>query len=180
LELFGQKSPAADSATNERMQEFSEMVKNLSSGVHRLSHELHPATLEQLGLVAALRAFCRELAAAREINIEFEPNEVPRSMPDDIALCVYRVVQEGLQNVVKHSGANSAKVELTASEHGIHLVVSDPGCGFDAAKETVRSSLGLVSMRERVRLLHGHISIQSRRGEGTRIRVQVPLDRSIE
>ena len=175
LESFGQKPHAPGSAISERMQEFSAMVKNLSSGVHRLSHELHPAKLEQLGLVAALRGFCRELAAARELNIQLESNEVPRSLPDDIALCLYRVVQEGLQNVVKHSGAIGAKVALTANENEIRLVVSDQGCGFDPAKAAGGSSLGLVSMRERVRLVHGHISIQSRSDEGTRIEVQVPL-----
>ncbi|MDH5245475.1 MAG: PAS domain-containing protein [Betaproteobacteria bacterium] len=175
LELFGQKPPPAGRAFTGRMQELAAMVRNLSSGVHRLSHELHPAKLEQLGLVAAVRGFCRELGAAHRLEIEFEPHEVPRSLPDDIALCVYRVVQEGLQNVVKHSGANGAKVELTASENELCIVVSDHGRGFDAAKKASYSSLGLVSMRERVRLVRGNISIESRRGEGTRIRAQVPL-----
>jgi signal transduction histidine kinase len=85
------------------------------------------------------------------------------------------VVQEGLQNVVRHSGADRAKVELTANENEVCLVLSDQGCGFDDAKMTGGSSLGLVSMRERVRLVQGHIAVQSRRGEGTRIQVQVPL-----
>jgi PAS domain S-box-containing protein len=179
LDLFGQKPPAAGSAVTGRMQEFSALVRNLSSGVHRLSHELHPAKLEQLGLVAAVRGFCRELGAARKVEIEFEPHETPRSLPDDIALCLYRVVQEGLQNVVKHSGANRAKVELMADENEVCLVVSDQGSGFDASRATSGSSLGLVSMRERVRLMRGHISVQSKRGEGTRIQVQVPLGKSI-
>jgi PAS domain S-box-containing protein len=175
LELFGQQPPVAASAVTGRMQDLSALVRNLSSGVHRLSQDLHPAKLEQLGLEAAVRGFCRELGAARHIEIVFEPHDVPRSLPNDIALCLYRVVQEGLQNVVKHSGANGAKVELTAHDHELCLVVSDRGCGFDAAKTMGGSSLGLVSMRERVRLVHGHISVRSRHGEGTRIDVRVPL-----
>jgi signal transduction histidine kinase len=136
LDLFGQNPPADGSAVTGRMQEFSALVKNLSSDVHQLSHELHPAKLEQLGLVSALRGFCRELGTAHQIAIEFEPGEFPRSLPDDISLCLYRIVQESLQNVVKHSGANGAKVELTADEKELCLAVSDHGCGFDAAKKT--------------------------------------------
>jgi PAS domain S-box-containing protein len=176
LEMFGQTPPAAGSAVTGRMQEFAALVKNLSYRVHRLSHELHPANLEQLGLVAAVRSVCRELSAAYHIEIEFEPHDVPRALPGEVALCLYRVIQEALQNVVKHSGADRAKVELTAEDRGLRLVVSDQGCGFEPANQTGGRSLGLVSMRERVRLVQGHISVQSRRGEGTRIQVQVPLD----
>ena len=176
LDLLGQKPPASSSEVTDRMRGFSAQVKSLSSEVHRLSHELHPAKLEQLGLVAAVRGFCRDLAAAYHIKIEFEPRDVPRALPDDVALCLYRVVQEALQNVVKHSGAEGARVELTADQNELSLVVSDHGCGFDAADKTDGSSLGLVSMRERVRLLNGQLSVQSAAGEGTRIKVRIGLD----
>jgi two-component system sensor kinase FixL len=180
LELFGQKPPAVSSAITERMQVFTEQVKKLSSAVHQLSHELHPAKLEQLGLESAVRGFCRELSAARKFEIVLESREVPRTLPENITLCLYRVVQEGLQNVVKHSGANGAKVEMTADENELCLVVSDQGCGFDIAKSKHGGTLGLVSMRERVRLVNGRITIQSRRGEGTRIQVQIPLTNTQE
>jgi two-component system sensor kinase FixL len=175
LEMFGQKPPTASTAITGRIQEFSARVKEMSSAMHRLSHDLHPAKLEQLGLVTAVGGLCREVGAAHKIKIEFETHDVPRTLPDGAALCLYRVVQEGLQNVVRHSGADRAKVELTANENEVCLVLSDQGCGFDDAKMTGGSSLGLVSMRERVRLVQGHIAVQSRRGEGTRIQVQVPL-----
>ncbi len=174
LDMFGQKPPATSSEVRERMRGLSEQVRNLSSSVHRLSHELHPAKLEQLGLVAAVRGLCRELGAAHGIAIEFEPHAVPRSMRDEIALCLYRIVQEGLQNVIKHSGSTAATVELISNENELCLIVSDQGCGFDSMVATDEGSLGLVSMRERVRLVGGQISIQSRNGEGTRIKVQVP------
>jgi PAS domain S-box-containing protein len=175
LDLLGQKPPAAGSEITGRMQDFSAQVRGLSSGVHRLSHELHPAKLEQLGLAAAVRGFCKELSAAHKIAVEFAPHEVPRVLPDDIALCLYRIVQEGLQNVVKHSGAAGAKVELTTDENGLCLVVSDHGRGFDPRAAEGGGSLGLVSMRERVRLVRGQISVQSSPDEGTRIEVRVPL-----
>ncbi len=174
LDMFGQQPPASRSEVSKRILDLSEQVKNLSSSVHRLSHELHPAKLEQLGLVAAVRGLCRELGAARNVSIEFETHAVPRSVPDEIALCLYRIVQEGLQNVIKHSRSATAKVELTSNDKELCLIVSDQGCGFDLVVATDDGSLGLVSMRERVRLVGGRISVESRKNEGTRIRVQVP------
>ena len=175
LDVLGQRPPATGSEVSERMRHLSEHVKELSSSVHRLSHELHPAKLEQLGLVAAVRGLCRELGTARNIAIEFEPHAVPRSVPDEIALCLYRIVQEGLQNIIKHSGSATAKVELISDGNELCLIVSDQGRGFDSMAATRNGSLGLVSMRERVRLVRGQISVESRKGEGTRIEVQVPL-----
>lgn len=174
LDMFGQQPPASRGEVSKRILDLSEQVKNLSSSVHRLSHELHPAKLEQLGLVAAVRGLCRELGAARNVAIEFETHTVPRLVPDEIALCLYRIVQEGLQNVIKHSRSATAKVELTSSDKGLCLIVSDQGCGFDSLVAMDDGSLGLVSMRERVRLVRGQISVESRKGEGTWIKVQVP------
>ncbi len=107
--------------------------------------------------------------------MECEFHDVPRGLPDDIALCIYRIVQEGLQNVVKHSDAIGAKVALRAEENELCLAISDQGNGFDSAATTGNSSLGLVGMRERVRLVHGKIYIHSSKGEGTKIEVRVPL-----
>jgi PAS domain S-box-containing protein len=174
LDLLGQKPPASN-VVSERMQELSAQVRNLSSGVHRLSHELHPAKLEQLGLVPAVRGFAKELGMAHQIAIECEFHCVPCALPDDVALCLYRIVQEGLQNVVKHSGATGARVVLRTDEKELCLEISDQGAGFDSVAKTGNSSLGLIGMRERVRLVHGHISVQSRKGAGTKIDVRVPL-----
>jgi PAS domain S-box-containing protein len=174
LDILGQKPPIASGDVSKRMNEFSAQVRNLSSSVHRMSHDLHPAKLEQLGLLAALRGLCRDFGATQNIAVEFARHDVPRSVPDDIALCLYRVVQEGLQNVVKHSGATTARVELRCGGGELCLVVSDQGCGFDSAARADEGSLGLISMRERVRLVRGRISVQSGPGEGARIMVQVP------
>ena len=176
LDMLGQQPPAGN-VVSERMQQLSTQVRNLSSGVHRLSHELHPAKLEQLGLESAVRGFAKELGTAHQIAVACEFHNVPRVLPDDIALCIYRIVQEGLQNVVKHSDAIEAKVVMRADGKELCLEVLDQGTGFDTAAMMRNSSLGMVNMRERVRLVHGKIVIQSGKGEGTRIEVRVPLSK---
>jgi PAS domain S-box-containing protein len=175
LEMFGQNPPSQIETITSRMQDFSGQVKSMASEVHRLAHELHPAKLEQLGLAATIRGFCRELATAHEIAIEFVPRNVPPSLPDDLALCLYRITQESLQNVIKHSGATNAKVELTAGVGELLLTVTDDGCGFDPQTVATSPSLGIIGMRERVRMLHGQISVQSSPDKGTRIEVRVSL-----
>ena len=113
LELSAQKPPASPGEASELMQEFSKRTKELSDEVHRLSHGLHPAKLEQLGLAAAIGGFCREVEAGGLISVKCVCRDVPRSLPPELALCYYRVTQEALQNVVKHSGAKNATVELS-------------------------------------------------------------------
>jgi PAS domain S-box-containing protein len=175
LDMFGQQPPAQREAIAGRMQEFSREVASLASEVHRLAHQLHPAKLQQLGLAATVRGICKALAAAHEIAIEFESHDVPRVLPDDAALCLYRITQEALQNAIKHSGATGAKVELAANERELRLTVTDDGHGFDPEAAEARGSLGIVSMRERARMVRGRISVQSRPGEGTRIEARVPI-----
>ena len=175
LEMFGQSPPAERSQISGRMEEFSAQVKRLSSEVHRLSHELHPAKLEQLGLVAAVHGFCKEFALAHQIAVEFTHRAVPRAVPEDTALCLYRIAQEALHNVVKHSGGTAARVELAMEGSELLLVIVDDGVGFDAETMRVNGSLGLVSMSERARFVHGRLSIESHQGRGTRIDVRVPI-----
>ena len=175
LEMFGQSPPADRGQIGERMQEFSAQVKRLSSEVHRLSHELHPAKLEQLGLVAAVHGFCNEFAVAHQMPIEFTNRAVPRAMPEAAALCLYRIAQEALNNVVKHSGGRAARVELAMEGRELRLAIIDDGVGFDPQTMRVNGSLGLVSMSERARFVHGRLSIESHPGKGTRIEVRVPI-----
>jgi PAS domain S-box-containing protein len=175
LELFGQRPTGALDEVSERMQEFSTRAKELSSEVHRLSHGLHPAKLEQLGLAAALGGFCRELEAGGLISVKFSCYDVSRALPKDLALCLYRVTQEALQNVVKHSGARNATVELRKEANELQLRIADDGKGFDATAEPPAGTLGLVSMRSRVRLVGGNISWDSTPGQGTRVNVRAPV-----
>jgi signal transduction histidine kinase len=173
--MFGQSPPSAVGQISGRMQEFSAQVKRLSSEVHRLSHEMHPAKLEQLGLVAAVRGFCKEFAGAHEMASEFTDRSVPREVPEDTALCLYRIAQEALHNVVKHSGATAARVELAMEGSELRLAIADDGVGFDPEVMCANGSLGLVSMRERARFLHGRLSIESHAGKGTRVEARVPI-----
>jgi PAS domain S-box-containing protein len=175
LEMFGQSPAAERGQINRRMEEFSAQVKRLSADVHRISHELHPAKLEQLGLVAAVRGFCKEFALAHEIAIEFADRSVPRAVPEETALCLYRIAQEALHNVVKHSGGTAARVELTMEGSELRLAIADDGVGFDPQTMRANGSLGLVSMSERARFVHGLLSVESQAGKGTKIEVRVPI-----
>jgi signal transduction histidine kinase len=175
LELLGQQPPDSAEQITGRMDDFSSQVKTLSAEVHRMAHSLHPAKLEQLGLAAAMIAHCRDVERAHAISIQCECSDVPRWLPPDVARCLYRVTQEALQNVIKHSGAKRATVALTASDGALRLSISDDGKGFDLEAARAAPGLGLVSMQERVRLVHGQIQWRSQPGAGTRVDVRVPL-----
>jgi PAS domain S-box-containing protein len=176
LEMFGQSPPAERGQISRRMQEFAADVKRLSSEVHRLSHELHPAKLEQLGLVAALRGFCNQCAAAHKLAIEFTDRSVSPAVPRDTALCLYRITQEALHNVLKHSRATAARVELAMEGNEVRVTVTDDGVGFDPETMRANGSLGLVSMEERARFVHGRLLVESHAGKGTRVEARVPID----
>ena len=129
LDVLARETVGNQNATDQ-IDNLSSDIDRLSSDLHRIAHELHPSKL-QLGLESALRGFCHEVAAARKFKVDFEANEVPRSLPDNISLCLYRIVQESLQNVGKHSGASSATVKISADSDGISLSICDNGGGFD-------------------------------------------------
>ena len=160
----------------EQLENLRSQVETLSSDVHNLSHQLHPAKLEQLGLVTALKSFCRDIQASGRMSIEFSEKNIPKNVSSEISLCLYRIVQEAIRNVVKHSGVPQASVELTGEPHRICLRVCDSGAGFNAEMvHEKKEGLGIVSMKERVRLVGGDITIQSQPSQGTRIDVQIPL-----
>ena len=154
----------------------SERTAEIATDLHNLSHELHPAKLQLLGLVQATQYLCRDLAARHQVGIEFGHERMPSTVPPETALCLYRIVQEALQNVVRHSGARTASVRLTGSPESLQLEVSDSGKGFEITK--LGDGMGLLSMRERVNLLHGHLTMWSKHGAGTRLAVRVPLVRT--
>ena len=159
----------------DRLDRFVSDVQRLSADVHRISHELHPARLTQLGLETALRGFCRELAAAHSLEIDFEAEHLPRDLQQDISLCLYRVTQESLQNVIKHSLAPAARVSVRSENGEVRLSVSDSGKGFDPSATKAKGALGLISIDERVRAVNGTVRINSHVGVGTKIEVRVPV-----
>jgi signal transduction histidine kinase len=175
LDLLGQAPPETAGGLGGPLSQLSARVKQLSSGVHDFSHNLHPSRLEQLGLVAGVRGLCKELMQAHGLAVEFTHRQIPPSLPDDMTLCLYRIAQEALRNVIKHSGARHARVELSASDGEVSLQVADDGAGFDLAAIDGTGGLGLVSMRERLRLVGGTIVIDSRPSAGTRIDARLRL-----
>ena len=168
--------PNVSEYVQDQLDQYISDVERLSGNVRRISHELHPAILDQLGLEAALNNFCSDLAAAHSVRIDFEAEDLPRDLPPDISLCLYRVTQESLQNVIKHSAATSAMVRIVSEESEVHLVVSDNGNGFDPAAAKIKNKLGLINIDERVRAVKGKTSIISAIGEGTKVEVQIPMD----
>jgi two-component system CheB/CheR fusion protein len=151
-------------------------VKSLADDLHRMSRQLHPATLDDLGLGAALKDECRMFAEIQKIPVIFKPARVPRLLPEGVALCLYRVAQECLRNIAKHAGARKVMVQLAATAAQIRLSVEDVGDGFHLQKiRKKKRGLGLISMEERVRIINGVFNIESQPGSGTRVEVRVPL-----
>jgi len=175
LDLLGQKPPESVNQLAGRIHDLSSRVRQLSSSVHGLSHQLHPSKLEQLGLLAAVRGLCKELSRSHGLPIAFSHRDVPDTLADEAALCLYRIAQEALANVIKHSGARHAHVELTRTGNALCLRIADDGVGFDARLVDGNGGLGLVSMRERLRLVSGQITVDSQPSRGTRVAVSVPL-----
>lgn len=175
LETAAQNISLSPDEANLQLQELSGAAIDLGSDLHTLSHRLHSATLENLGLTPAVSALCKEFAAQQRIKIESTLDLMPRSVPADVALCVFRIAQEALRNVKKHSGASSAQVRLQLAGNTIHLSVCDQGAGFNPKESPKGEGLGIRSMEERARLLGGRFEIQSKSGTGTKLDVWLPL-----
>jgi signal transduction histidine kinase len=157
-----------------------ERLVAISEQVRVLAHDFHPGVLEHLGLTAALQAHCREVSQHSGIRVHFRPGPEVGKVPTSIATSLYRITQEALRNVAKHSGAVTATVMLsrlepTPGKRVLRLAVIDDGKGFVMEKALNGSGLGLVSIEERARLVDGEMSIHSIPGEGTRVEVEVPL-----
>jgi len=167
----------ADSGSRLRKQlrSLHERVGQLSDDLRRTSHNLHPSALEHFGLVAALESHCSAFSKLHPIELKFLHSSVPKSIPSEISLCLYRVAQECLNNIAKHSGARKATVAIRGDKDGILLSVSDNGKGFDPGLVADQSGLGIVGIRERIRLVDGTVSISSQPRKGTRIDARVPL-----
>jgi signal transduction histidine kinase len=151
-------------------------LRDLSSEVHRFSLQLHPAQLGQLGLVAAAREYCKEIEERWSVTVQFrERGTIPTDLDTSVALCLYRVLQEALQNSVRHGDSNEVSVQLRREEDQLRLVIKDNGKGFEMKSQMHPTGLGMVSMRERVRQVFGSIEIRSKPGQGTHVEVMVPL-----
>jgi signal transduction histidine kinase/ABC-type uncharacterized transport system substrate-binding protein len=164
-----------DPSANERIHQIWNGIGEVGADLHSLSHRLHSSTLDTLGLVAGAKAFCTEFAEQQGIRVDFAAENVPRDVPADRALCLFRIVQEGLRNIKRHSGADRAEVRLECSGEKLHLSVADRGRGFDVNNRSPRPGIGIHSMEERLRLLGGQLSITSQAMGGTKIDAWLPL-----
>ena len=174
-ELGPQGTPSA-ADTRERAKVLGAKARTLSTEVHQIAYELHPAILDQLGLVPALRQFADQIATRHGIAIDVTETAWPSRVPRDVALVLYRIGQEALQNATKHSGAGEVHVSLRGSPPGVTLMVSDAGGGFDADARSARGQLGLVGMKERLRLVDGQLRIDSSASAGTVVAAFVPVN----
>ncbi len=158
-----------------RIGELQKETSEIATDIQTLSHQLHSAKLEYLGIAGAMRDFCQEFGKQTKMTIDFQSQDLPSPVPPDISLCLFRVLQESLHNSAKHSGAQHVEVGLWGTSDEIHLVVSDSGAGFDSERTKQSRGLGLISMEERLRVLKGTFSIESQPKRGTKIHAQVPL-----
>jgi PAS domain S-box-containing protein len=180
LEQLYKRIPVSNVEERAMIEEVLKGMEELSTDLHSLSHQLHSSKLDLVGLVPALCSLCKELGEKYEIKLQFTKQGFPIEIPKEVALCLFRVAQEALGNVVKHSGAKSAQVALGANGNDVSLRISDKGRGFDTALMNQDGGIGLRGMSERLRIVGGRFRVISQLSEGTEILVEVPLATSGE
>ena len=159
----------------EQLEQVWQQCSGLAHDVQALSRELHPSTLEHVGLTTAVKSHCREVAQQNGVIVEVSDSTQLSSLPRDVSLSIFRVVQEALRNAVKYSGQKHIKVSLQENSGHLELEVSDQGVGFEVRDKRNGGGLGLISMAERISQVNGTFSIDSQPNVGTRIRARVPL-----
>jgi len=157
------------------IEKLSEETTRLATDVQTLSHQLHSSKLDYLGLVPAIRGLCREISEHQQAEIHFTERNVPKSVPPDVALALFRITQESLHNALKYSGVRDFTVRMKGTRTQIELIISDNGAGFDMTQAERGCGLGLISMRERILAVKGTLSIESQPMHGTKVSVHVPL-----
>jgi signal transduction histidine kinase len=143
--------------------------------VRLFSRDLHPGVLDHVGLVPALRSHSMRFAEQHRLDFTFEADEDLGPIDRETAICIYRIVQEGLRNIVNHAHSPSAAVTLARVGNELHLTIDDKGRGFEPSHAAARGGLGLLSIEERARLVNGRVSITSTHGRGTKIHVYIPV-----
>ena len=171
--------PVSQAEDRARTLQLLKETKEMSADMRSLSHQLHSSRLDLVGLVPALSGLCEEITKKYKIDIHFDDHDVFLNLKKDVRLCLFRVAQEALANVVKHSGAGSARVELGAGRDNVSLRISDTGKGFNPAVNDPGSGIGLVGMRERLRLVGGRLTVRSELNRGTEVLAELPLSAAV-
>ncbi len=175
LQSLADNPPDSKTTLRERAEALCKKTSDISTELSAITHELHSPKLELLGIVPAMRGFCEELSKHQNVSVDFRASDVPAELPRDVSLCLFRIFQEALRNAAKHSGKQEFEAQLLGKPSEIQLKIRDHGAGFDLESAMHGRGLGLVSMRERVSLLRGTISIDSRPNSGTLIQVRIPF-----
>jgi len=175
MEQLPQNSSDVPAELTIRLRELWKHTCEIANDTQSLSHELHSAKLQYLGITAAMRGFCKEFGAQQKVEIDFTSKDLPSPLSPDISLCFFRVLQEALHNSAKHSGVSHFEVSLWGGSGELHLTVRDSGSGFDIDAAKRSQGLGLISMEERLKLVNGTLSIESQAQSGTIIHARVPL-----
>ena len=173
--LIQREVSGANRTAESHLSGMHEQILRISEDVRQLSHQLHPSVLEHSGLATALEVFGREMGKQTGIAVSVAARNIPASIPRPVATGLYRIAQEAMRNIAKHAHATTAAITLSFEDGLLRLTIIDDGAGFDAAEQESNPGIGMVSMRERVRLMDGRLLIDSEPGEGTRVEVQVPL-----
>jgi signal transduction histidine kinase len=160
------------------MDELRKQVQDISTEVYALSHELHSSKLRHMDMVHAMRGFCMELSEQQKVDINFGHKDIPGTVPPEISICLFRVLQEALHNAVKHSKVRLFDVEASGNSEAIFLTIRDTGLGFDPEAAMKGRGLGLTSMQERLKLVAGELTIHSQPSGGTTVRARVPFKRT--
>ena len=164
-----------DGTVQEEISRLQQRTIDLADVIRNLSHELHPGVLQHAGLAAALKGHCAEVGCQHAIEVTLSAADDLDGIPQDVALCLYRVAQEALRNITAHAGARKAQINLRSTEECLELVIADDGQGFDLDEARHLGGLGLISLDERVRLVGGSLTISTEPQRGTEMRVRVPL-----
>jgi len=175
LGILAHRIPDSEAALRHTIEDLNNDVRNLVNDIQALSYGLHPPQLEYLGIAAAAASLCREVSDQQDVKVSFHAESVPQAIPQRISLCVYRVLQESLQNAIKHSGARHVEVSLCGGVDQLTLTVHDSGVGFDPDEAVKANGLGLTSMKERLKAVQGQLYVDSKPQCGTTIRACVPL-----
>ncbi len=180
IEVFEDTIPRTNGETLDKMRHFKQQIDSMITEIRRLSSNLHPAVLDDFGLVVALELLCGEFQKVQQIKVGFEPqNRNMARFDPDVEIALFRIVQEALANVGKHAGASKVNLSLGMDDGHVRLIIRDDGSGFNPAavrrsKDSNRG-LGLISMRERTQELGGSYRIESTPGKGTTITVEIPV-----
>jgi signal transduction histidine kinase len=176
LGMLGQQVSEDGQGIREQLLRLRDRAEGLCNDLRRMTHQLHPAALEHLGLVAAVRSHCLEFSRNEGISVSFEVAGTVGWLRPEVSVSLYRIAQEALRNVAKHSGGEHAWVEIGQQGGHVRLSVVDRGVGFDLRTAKAGKGLGIISMRERVQLVSGTVVIESAPGRGTVVEVRVPVE----